>query len=56
MALEVLRSADDPRGFRCVEQRRAIFDDDIMVLATAEQREGLSRALGLTFQAPLGGC
>jgi hypothetical protein len=46
-AIEVLRAEGDPRDFRCV--KREGFHDDIMVLATAEQREGLRRHLGIVF-------
>lgn len=53
-AIEALGADDDPRDFRLVEQGTAHHDDDIMVLATADQREGLNRRLGLTFAPPLG--
>lgn len=53
-AIEALSPADDPRDFRCVEQEGPHFDDDFMVLATAQQRDGLHRHLGLTFERPLG--
>ncbi|MFE6622637.1 hypothetical protein [Streptomyces sp. NPDC057740] len=53
-AIEALSPDDDPRDFRCVEQEGPHFDDDFMVLATAEQREGLQRHLGITFEPPLG--
>ncbi|MBB5803722.1 hypothetical protein F4560_003490 [Saccharothrix ecbatanensis] len=51
-AIQALLPADDPRDFSCVE--RQDFGDDIMVLATAEQREGLRLHLGITFEPPLG--
>ncbi|MFC8245884.1 hypothetical protein [Streptomyces chartreusis] len=53
-AIEALSPDDDPMDFRCVEQEGRHFDDDYMVLATAEQRDGLHRHLGLTFERPLG--
>ncbi|WP_159058703.1 hypothetical protein [Streptomyces caeruleatus] len=53
-AIEALSPDDDPRDFRCVEQEAPRYDDDYMVLATAEQREGLQRLLGITFDPPLG--
>jgi hypothetical protein len=53
-AIEALSPDDDPRDFRCVEQEGPHLDDDFMVLATAEQREGLQRHLGITFEPPLG--
>jgi len=54
-AIEALGPDDDPRSFRCVDSSRENpfgGNDDIMVLATAEQREGLHRHLGLTFCEP----
>nr|WP_107908203.1 hypothetical protein [Streptomyces chartreusis] len=53
-AIEALSPDGDPRTFRCVEQEGPHFDDDFMVLATAEQRDGLHRHLGLTFERSLG--
>ncbi len=53
-AVEALSPDGDPRDFRCVEQEGPHFDDDYMVLATAEQREGLLRHLGIAFGPPLG--
>ncbi|GHG85661.1 hypothetical protein [Streptomyces lanatus] len=53
-AIEALSPDDDPRDFRCVEQEGPHLDDDFMVLATAEQREGLLRHLGITFEPTLG--
>ena len=53
-AIEALSPHDDPRDFRCFEQKESNLDDDIMVLATAEQREGLRQHLGITFEPPLG--
>ncbi|GAA4079819.1 hypothetical protein [Streptomyces shaanxiensis] len=50
-AIEALDLGDDPREFRRVEQEGPHLSDDIMVLASAEQREGLLRLLGLTFEA-----
>jgi hypothetical protein len=50
LAIEALRSDDDPRDFRCVKQEGSDFADDVMVLATAEQRDGLLRHLGITFE------
>ncbi|MFI0710725.1 hypothetical protein ACH4SK_08720 [Streptomyces inhibens] len=52
-AIEALSPPDDPRDFRCVEQKGSDLDDDIMVLATTEQREGLLQHLGITFEPPL---
>lgn len=52
-AVEALSPPDDPRSFRCVKKESTRFDDDIMVLATAEQREGLLQHLGITFDPPL---
>ncbi|MEW2396215.1 hypothetical protein [Streptomyces sp. NPDC046862] len=54
-AIEALGSDDDPRSFRCVDNgsRNPLGTiDDVMVLATAEQREGLRRHLGITFHEP----
>jgi hypothetical protein len=53
-AIEALRADDDPRAFRNVEQEGPDLSDDIMVLATAEQRAGLNRHLGMTFEPPWG--
>ncbi|MGW1378880.1 hypothetical protein ACWD6P_32070 [Streptomyces sp. NPDC002446] len=53
-AIEALSPHDDPRDFRCVVQAGPHLDDDIMVLATAEQRAGLLQHLGITFEPPLG--
>jgi hypothetical protein len=50
-AIEALSPEDDPRDFRCVEQHGPP-NDDTMVLATAEQREGLRQHLGITFEPP----
>ncbi|MFI6013253.1 hypothetical protein ACIBAG_31310 [Streptomyces sp. NPDC051243] len=50
LAVEALRADDDPREFRCVEQEGPDLDDDIMVLASAEQREGLLQRLGIAFE------
>ncbi|AZQ32363.1 hypothetical protein EJ357_01940 [Streptomyces cyaneochromogenes] len=50
-AIEALDLGDDPREFRRFEQEGPDLSDDIMVLASAEQREGLLRLLGLTFEA-----
>ncbi|WP_181923590.1 hypothetical protein [Streptomyces inhibens] len=55
-AIEALSPHDDPREFRCVEQEGSELDDDIMVLATTEQREGLLQHLGITFEPPLRQC
>ncbi len=52
-AIEALSLHDDPRSFRCVEKESTRFDDDIMVLPTAEQREGLLQHLGIKFAPPL---
>ncbi|WP_328430052.1 hypothetical protein [Streptomyces sp. NBC_00443] len=52
-AIESLTAPDDPREFRCVEQEGSDLGDDFMVLATAEQRDGLLRHLGIVFEAPL---
>jgi hypothetical protein len=49
-AIQALRSDDDPRDFRCVKQEGSDFSADIMVLATAEQRDGLLRYLGIAFE------
>ncbi|MGX7759059.1 hypothetical protein ACWQ06_10390 [Streptomyces angustmyceticus] len=54
-AIEALSPDDDPRSFRCVDSSRENpfgGNDDIVVLATAEQRAGLRRHLGLTFHEP----
>ncbi|MET9290944.1 hypothetical protein [Streptomyces sp. NPDC003077] len=54
-AIEALSPDDDPRSFRCVDngpENPPGSVDDIMVLATAEQREGLYRHLGITFCEP----
>ncbi|MEE4418062.1 hypothetical protein [Streptomyces bugieae] len=51
-SIEALRPEGGPREFRCVVQEGRQLDDDIMVLATAEQREGLRQHLGITFQRP----
>ncbi|MGW7486843.1 hypothetical protein [Streptomyces sp. NPDC054786] len=54
-AIEELSPDDDPRSFRCVDngpENPLGSMDDIMVLATAEQREGLRRHLGITFREP----
>lgn len=53
-AIEALSPDDDPRAFRCVQQQGSAHDDDFMVLATAEQREGLNRELGIIFAPALG--
>ncbi|MFH0521395.1 hypothetical protein ACHBTE_29970 [Streptomyces sp. M41] len=53
-ALSPLHHLDDPREFRCVEQEGSDLDDDIMVLASAEQRDGLHRHLGIRFEARSG--
>ncbi|SDO80232.1 hypothetical protein SAMN04487981_113183 [Streptomyces sp. cf386] len=53
-AIEALSHHDDPWEFRCVAQEGPQLDDDIMVLASSEQREGLRRHLGITFEPPLG--
>ncbi|WP_031487530.1 hypothetical protein [Streptomyces bicolor] len=50
VAIEALRADDDPREFRCVEQEGPDLDDDIMVLASPEQREGLLQRLGIDFE------
>ncbi|MFE0252241.1 hypothetical protein [Streptomyces sp. NPDC059010] len=52
-AIEALAPDDDPRTFCCVKQEGSQLDDDIMVLASPEQREGLRLHLGLTFEPPL---
>ncbi|MFE5919330.1 hypothetical protein ACWCQZ_36970 [Streptomyces sp. NPDC002285] len=52
-AIESLTAHDDPREFRCVELEGSDPGDDYMVLATAEQRDGLLRHLGIVFEAPL---
>lgn len=52
-AIEALSPPDDPRDFRCVARspgNRHGTTDDVMVLATAEQREGLFQHLGITFR------
>ncbi|MEU1668188.1 hypothetical protein ABZ547_32350 [Streptomyces sparsogenes] len=52
-AIEALSPDDDPRSFRCVDSGPYTLGyDDVMVLATAEQREGLTRHLGITFREP----
>ncbi|MFI9045966.1 hypothetical protein [Streptomyces sp. NPDC053427] len=51
-AIEALNPDDDPRDFRRVEREGPEFSDDRMLLATAEQREGLHRHLGITFARP----
>ncbi len=54
-AIEALGPDDDPRTFRCVDngpQAPLGSTDDIMVLATEEQREGLRRHFGITFREP----
>ncbi|MFD8380223.1 hypothetical protein ACFV2X_17015 [Streptomyces sp. NPDC059679] len=52
-AIEALSPDDDPRTFRCVDSGHyTIGHDDVMVLATAEQREGLFQHLGITFREP----
>lgn len=55
-AIEALSLHDDPREFRRVERKGSEIQDDVMVLATAEQREGLLQQLGITFDYPLCGC
>ncbi|UQA96900.1 hypothetical protein [Streptomyces halobius] len=52
-AIEALSPDDDPRSFRCVDngpKNPPGTLDDIMVLATAEQREGLLQHLGIAFR------
>lgn len=49
-AILALSPPDDPRDFRCVKQEGPNLSDDIMVLATAEQRAGLHQHLGITFE------
>lgn len=52
-AIEALSPDDDPRSFRCVDSGPyTLGHDDVMVLATAEQGEGLTRHLGITFREP----
>ncbi|ADI11426.1 hypothetical protein SBI_08308 [Streptomyces bingchenggensis BCW-1] len=52
-AIEALSPDDDPRTFRCVDSGPYTLGyDDVMVLATAEQREGLFQHLGITFREP----
>ncbi|MFK4268492.1 hypothetical protein [Streptomyces milbemycinicus] len=52
-AIEALSPDDDPRTFRCVDSGPYTLGyDDVMVLATAEQREGLFQRLGITFREP----
>ncbi|MER7794188.1 hypothetical protein [Streptomyces sp. NPDC097640] len=52
-AIEALSPDDDPRAFRCVDGGPdTLGHDDVMVLATAEQREGLLQHLGITFHEP----
>ncbi|KAK1178164.1 hypothetical protein B7755_008430 [Streptomyces sp. NBS 14/10] len=52
-AIEALSPDDDPRTFRCVDSGPyTIGRDDVMLLATAEQREGLFQHLGITFREP----
>ena len=52
-AIEALSPDDDPRTFRCVDSGpHTLGYDDVMVLATAEQREGLLQHLGITFREP----
>lgn len=51
-AIEALRSDGYPREFRCVVQEGPQLSDDIMVLASSEQREGLLQHLGITFDQP----
>ncbi|MEU8780340.1 hypothetical protein [Streptomyces sp. NPDC048637] len=53
-AIEELSPHDDSRDFRCVEREASELGDDIMVLATSEQRAGLRQHLGITFEPPLG--
>ncbi|MFJ8671861.1 hypothetical protein [Streptomyces sp. NPDC093589] len=55
-AIEALSPHDDPRDFRRVDHGSTDplgTHDDIMVLATAEQREGLQHHLGIKFALPL---
>ncbi|MEU9116455.1 hypothetical protein AB0D04_33085 [Streptomyces sp. NPDC048483] len=55
-AIEALGSHDGPRDFRYVEQKGSPLNDDIMVLPTTEQREGLLQHLGITFEPPVRSC
>lgn len=50
-AIKALSLDGDPREFRLVEQEGPHLDDDIMVLASSEQREGLRRHLGIRFES-----
>ncbi|MEU9124137.1 hypothetical protein AB0C96_30485 [Streptomyces sp. NPDC048506] len=52
-AIEALSPDDDPRSFRCVDNSPGPSGDDVMVLATAEQRAGLLQHLGIRFCEPL---
>ncbi|MPY60850.1 hypothetical protein [Streptomyces spongiae] len=54
-AIEALSPDDDPRSFRCVDRhpQDPLGGDDVMVLATAEQRDGLFQHLGITFRKAL---
>ncbi|MGW0733022.1 hypothetical protein [Streptomyces sp. NPDC002851] len=54
-AIEALSPDDDPRSFRCVDNGPTNppgTRDDIMVLATAEQRDGLLQHFGIAFHEP----
>lgn len=54
-AVEAL-SPDDDRDFRCVDngpKHPLGTTNDVMVLATAEQRAGLEHRLGITFREPM---
>ncbi|MDX3231514.1 hypothetical protein [Streptomyces sp. ME19-01-6] len=52
-AIEALSPDDDPRSFRCADcGPDTLGHDDVMVWATAEQREGLFQHLGITFKEP----
>ncbi|MGW1616243.1 hypothetical protein ACWCQZ_43710 [Streptomyces sp. NPDC002285] len=54
-AIEALSPDDDPRSFRCVDngpRKPPGTTDDIMVLATADQRAGLRRHFGIEFHEP----
>ncbi|MFI6764696.1 hypothetical protein [Streptomyces sp. NPDC050355] len=54
-AIEALSPDDDPRTFRCIDngpEHPLGSTDDVMVLATEEQREGLRRHFGITFHEP----
>ncbi|MFG2290702.1 hypothetical protein ACGFOU_32060 [Streptomyces sp. NPDC048595] len=52
-AIEALSPDDDPWSFRCVKHQPSPGTaEDVMVWATAEQREGLLRHLDIEFHEP----